>query len=41
MKNFNSLYNRAKRRLNESIKILKSLLEEHLTRCNNYIDNVY
>jgi hypothetical protein len=41
VESFNSLHNRAERRLSESIKVLKSLLKEHLMRCKNHVDDVY
>ena len=40
-KSFNSLHNRVEGRLSGSPKALKPLLEEHLTRCNNHVDEVY
>jgi len=41
VESFNSLHNRAERRLSGSIKVLKPLLEEHLMRCKNHVDDVY
>ena len=41
MESFDSPYNRAEGRLSGSPKALKLLLEEHLTRCKNHVDEVY
>lgn len=37
----NSLHNRAEGKLGGSLEALKSLPEEHLTRCKNHVDEVY
>ncbi len=41
VESFDSLHNRAEGRLSGSPKVLKPLLEEHLTRCKDYVDEVY
>ena len=41
VESFDSLHGRAEGRLSGSPEALKPLLEEHLTRCKNHVDEVY
>ena len=41
VKSFDSLHGSAETRLSGSPKALKPLLEEHFTRCKDYVDDVY
>ena len=41
VESFNSLHNRAERRLSALPKALKPLLEEHLTGCKEHVDDLY
>lgn len=41
VESFDSLHNRTEGRLSGSPKVLKPLLEEHLTRCKNHVNEVY